>query len=104
MNLCTCNFSGSYHQAAVTIKLNWQFNLSTEHCQTVEVCEIVAVHKTEDEVDAQARSPPKRINQPSPQYPHAFTGAAVTLLYKFRNSFKALKGPLGENEQQYYLH
>uniref|UniRef100_A0A3B5M8N1 DAGKc domain-containing protein n=1 Tax=Xiphophorus couchianus TaxID=32473 RepID=A0A3B5M8N1_9TELE len=50
MNLCTCNFSGSY-QAAVTIKLNCQFNLSSEHRQTVEVCEIVAVHKTEDEVD-----------------------------------------------------
>ncbi|XP_023206050.1 ceramide kinase isoform X2 [Xiphophorus maculatus] len=49
----------------------------SEHRQTVEVCEIVAVHKTEDEVDAQARSHTKRINQPSQQYPYAFTVSYV---------------------------
>ncbi|XP_061570574.1 ceramide kinase [Cololabis saira] len=45
--------------------------------QAVQVCEIVAVHKTEDEDDTKSRRHQKKTKHSSPQYPHAFTVSYV---------------------------
>ncbi|KAM4523927.1 ceramide kinase [Fundulus diaphanus] len=47
------------------------------HSHAVQVCEIVAVHKAEDEADAQTRIHPKTIKQHSQQHPYAFTVSYV---------------------------